>query len=76
MIFPITSSICLFLVGNDNKDEHQDNTMFELSEAGKLHVVTNVVLDAYKRIYSNHRFSVQEKKFIKETARERSKAIN
>ncbi len=71
VIFPITSSICLFLVGNDNKDEYQDNMLFELSEAGKNHVTTNVVLDAYKKIYSNHRFSVQEKKFIKEIAAER-----
>jgi len=74
VIFPITSSICLFLVGNDNKDIHQDNTLFELSDAGKKHITTNVVLDAYKRIYSNHRFSVQEKKFIKDIARERKRA--
>ena len=74
VIFPITSSICLFLVGNDNKDVHQDNILFELSDAGKKHITTNVVLDAYKRIYSNHRFSVQEKKFIKDIARERNRA--
>lgn len=71
VIFPITSSICLFMVGNENKDVYQDNKLFELSEAGRNHVTTNVVLDAYKKIYSNHRFSVQEKKFIKEIATER-----
>lgn len=37
----------------------------------KKHITTNVVLDAYKRIYSNHRFSVDEKKFIKKIAIER-----
>lgn len=71
VIFPITSAICLILVGNENKDVYQDNTLFELTEAGKKHITTNVVLDAYKRIYSNHRFSVTEKKFIKEIATER-----
>ena len=73
VIFPITSNICLFLVGNENKDVYPDNTLFELTEAGKKHVTTNVILDAYERIYSNHRFSVQEKKFIKEIAAERIK---
>ena len=72
VIFPITSSICLILVGNENKDVYQDNTLFELTEAGKKHITTNVVLDAYRKIYSNHRFSVAEKKFIKEIAAERN----
>ena len=71
VIFPITSSICLFLVGNENKDVYQDNTLFKLSEDGKKHITVNVVLDAYKSIYSNHRFSVQEKKFIKEIVAKR-----
>lgn len=71
IVFPITSSICLFLFGNENKNISKDNTLFELTEDGKRHVITNVVLDAYKKIYSNHRFSIQEKKFIKEIATER-----
>lgn len=71
VFFPITSSVCLFLVGNDNKDVYLDNSMFELTEDGKKHVITNVVLDAYKKIYSNHRFSISEKKFIKDISRER-----
>lgn len=71
VIFPITSSICLILVGNENKDVYQDNTLFELTEAGKKHITSNVVLDAYKRIYSNHRFSIDEKRFIKKIAIER-----
>lgn len=71
VIFPITSSICLILVGNENKDVYQDNTLFELTEDGKKYITTNVVLDAYKRIYSNHRFSADEKKFIKKIAIER-----
>ena len=70
IIFPITSSICLFLLGNENKDAHKDNTLFELSEAGKMHVSTNVIVDAYKKIYSNHKFSVLEKKYIKQIAAE------
>lgn len=71
VIFPITSAICLILLGNENKDVYQDNTLFELTEAGKKHITSNVVLDAYKRIYSNHRFSIDEKRFIKEIATER-----
>ena len=71
VVFPITSSICLFLLGNENKDVYKNNTLFELSEAGKKHVISNVVLDAYKKIYSNHKFSVAEKKYIKEIVKER-----
>ena len=71
IIFPITSSICLLMLGNENKGMYPENTMAELNEEGKKYITTNVVLDAYKKIYSNHRFSVQEKKFIKEIATER-----
>lgn len=73
VIFPITSSICLFLFGKDNKDKHSDNSLFELSDAGKKHVMANVVLDAYQKVYSNHRFSIEEKRFIKELCMERNK---
>ena len=72
VIFPITSSICLIMAGNENKGVYQENTLFQLTESGKKHITTNVILDAYKRIYSNHRFSVEEKKFIKEIAAERT----
>lgn len=64
VVFPITPSICLFLVGNEKKDVIKNNTLFELSEAGVKHVTANVIVDAYKKIYSDHRFSVQEKKYI------------
>ncbi|WP_288885364.1 DUF4238 domain-containing protein [uncultured Eubacterium sp.] len=75
VIFPITSSICLFLFGNDHKDMYKDNILFELSENGKKHVISSVVLDAYKKIYSNHRFNVSEKKYIKEIANERKSLL-
>lgn len=73
VVFPITSSLCLFLVGNERKDMYRDNSLFVLSEDGKKHITTNVVLDAYQRIYSNHRYSVEEKKFIKDVSLGRNK---
>ena len=68
VIFPITSSICLFLFSDENVLGYQDNVLYKLTEDGRNHVTTNVVLDAYRKIYSNHRFSVSEKRLIKEAA--------
>lgn len=68
VIFPITSSICLFLFSDENVLGYKDNVLYKLTEDGKNHITTNVVLDAYKKNYSNHRFSVPEKRVIKEAA--------
>ncbi|SDB30247.1 DUF4238 domain-containing protein [Eubacterium oxidoreducens] len=71
VIFPITSSICMILLEDENKQQYSNNVLFELTEEEKEYIVENVVLDAYERIYTNHRFSVSEKKYIKEIAKNR-----
>lgn len=71
IIFPISSQICLFMFGNEDKKKQRKNFLFPIDEACREEIIKSMSVSAFEKIYSNHFFDKEERKYIKEIMKDR-----
>ena len=64
IIFPITASLCLIMVGGENKDRYPKNCLFEITDEWRKHIFAAMCCTTDKKIFSNHKFDKDELKII------------
>lgn len=71
IIFPITSQICLFMFGNEDKKMQRKNFLFPIDEGHREEIIKSMSATAFEKVYSNHIFDKKERKYIKEIMKDR-----
>lgn len=71
IIFPISSQICLFMFGNEDKKNQRKNYLFPIDEACREVIIKSMSVSAFEKVYSNHFFDKEERKYIKEIMKDR-----
>ncbi|MBD5536253.1 MAG: DUF4238 domain-containing protein [Lachnospiraceae bacterium] len=71
IIFPISSQICLFMFGNQDKKMQRKNFLFPIDEGCREEIVKSMSASAFEKVYSNHIFDKKERKYIKEIMKDR-----
>ncbi|MBD5487058.1 MAG: DUF4238 domain-containing protein [Lachnospiraceae bacterium] len=71
IIFPISSQICLFMFGNEDKKKQRKNFLFPIDEGHREEIIKSMSVSAFEKIYSNHIFDKKERKYIKEIMKNR-----
>ena len=66
IVFPISSELCLFLFGNENKRNCRKNFLFPISDEIKEEIIKSMAVSSFGKIYSNHILDKNEKKYINE----------
>lgn len=67
IIFPITSELCLFLFGNENKQGCRNNFLFSITDEIRENLIYSMASSSFEKLYSNHILDKNEKKYIKNT---------
>lgn len=73
IIFPITASLCLIMVGGENKDRYPKNCLFEITDEWRKHIFAAMCCTTDKKIFSNHKFDKDELKIIDEVHKDEAK---
>lgn len=73
IIFPISSQICLFMFGNEDKKMHRKNFLFPIKENHREEIIKSMSALAFGKIYSNHIFDERERRYIREIMKDREK---
>lgn len=71
IIFPISSQICLFLFGGDEKKEYPKNFLFPVNEAVREEIIESIAYASFEKLYSNHSLNKQELRYINEVMKHR-----
>lgn len=71
IIFPISSQICLFMFGNEDKKMQRKNFLFPIDEVCREEIVKSMSASAFEKVYSNHILDKKERKHIKEIMKDR-----
>lgn len=71
VIFPITSELCLFLIGKEDKEFYPKNFLFAIGDETREEIIKSMTSSSFREIYSNHLFDKNERKFIKEVLKEK-----
>lgn len=66
IIFPITSEICLFMFGGEDKKRYPKNSLFPIGDDGREEILKSMADSSFGKIYSNHLLDKKEKKFVEE----------
>ena len=66
IIFPITSELCLFLFGEEDKKHVPKNFLFNINENNREEILKSMVASSQKKIYANHLPDKREMRFIKD----------
>ena len=70
IIFPISSKLCLFLFGNENKENCRKNFLFPIEDEIKEEIIKSMTVSSFGKLYSNHILDKNEKKHIKQAKKE------
>jgi hypothetical protein len=70
VVFPITSSICLVLLGGDKKEKYKNNILFPIDGKTREYICGCIASTAFKRVYSNHFLSDREIRIIEQSREE------
>lgn len=70
IIFPISSEICLFLFGKENRENCRKNFLFPIGDEIKKEVIKSMTKSSLGKLYSNHIMDKTERKYIKEAMNE------
>lgn len=73
IIFPISSQICLFMFGNEEKKIQRKNFLFPINESHREEIIKSMSATAFEKVYSNHIFDKKERKYIKEIMKDRER---
>ena len=71
IIFPISSQICLFMFGNEDKKMQRKNFLFPIDDDYREEIIKSIADSAFEKVYSNHVFDKKERKYIKEIMKDR-----
>lgn len=71
IIFPISSQICLFMFGNEDKKMQRKNFLFPIDEEYREEIIKSMSALAFEKVYANHVFDKKERKYIKEIMKDR-----
>lgn len=71
IIFPISSQICLFMFGNEDKKKQRKNFLFQIDDDYREEIIKSMSASAFEKVYSNHIFNKKERKYIKEIMKDR-----
>lgn len=71
IIFPISSQICLFMFGNEDKKMQRKNFLFPIDVDYREEIIKSMSVSAFEKVYSNHIFDKKERKYIKEIMKDR-----
>lgn len=71
IIFPISSQICLFMFGNEDKKMQRKNFLFPIGEEHREEIIKSMSASAFEKVYSNHIFDKKERRYIKEIMKDR-----
>ena len=66
IIVPITSELCLFLFGNENKAKYRKNFLFPIVDEIQQEIIKSMSASSFGKLYSNHILTKMERKYIKE----------
>ncbi len=67
VLFPITSELCLILIGRELKNEcRKKNFLFPAKEDAVEQVFADMSRSAYEKIYANHELNPKELKLLKD----------
>lgn len=72
IIFPVSSELCLFLFGNENKAKYWKNFLFPIGDETKKEIIKSMAASSFGKLYSNHILTKMEQKYIKEVISESS----
>lgn len=64
VIFPISASICLILLGGEKKKQYRHNVLFPIDKNARDYICGAIASTAFEKIYSNHLLSKQERRII------------
>lgn len=71
IIFPVSSELCLFLFGNENKAKYRKNFLSPIGDEIKQEIIKSMAA-SFGKLYSNHILTKMEQKYIKEVISESS----
>lgn len=71
IIFPISSQICLFLFGEEEKKKYPKNFLFPVKEVVREEIIKSMAYTSFEKIYSNHRLNKSELRYINEAIKDR-----
>lgn len=73
VIFPISSEICLILLGGEEKKEYKrDNFLVPMNESIRKMIVQAISDSAFEKIYANHALDEQELQWVEEVMKSKS----
>lgn len=75
IIFPISSQICLFMFGSEDKRRYRKNFLFPIGEEHREEIIKSMSASAFKKVYLNHIFDKKEKRYIKEIMKDRERCV-
>ena len=64
VIFPITSKICLFLFGKEDKKKYPKNFLFEINNETRETILKSMTDSSFEKLYSNHLLEKREIGFV------------
>lgn len=71
IIFPISSQICLFMFGNEDKRMQRKNFLFPIDEEHREEIIKSMSASAFEKVYANHVLDKKERRYIKEIMNDR-----
>ncbi len=71
IVFPISSKICLFLFGNEEKECYPKNFLFPIKDSDRRYILKTITLSSFEYIYSNHLLDDNEKRIIKKVKKKK-----
>ncbi|MBQ6408615.1 MAG: DUF4238 domain-containing protein [Butyrivibrio sp.] len=71
VIFPITSKLCLYMFGGDEKKNVRKNFLFLINAGHREEIIKSISASALENIYTNHILDKTERKYIKEIIQDR-----
>lgn len=71
IIFPISSELCLFLFGKENKSNYPKNFLFPIDDEVREEIFKSMTASSFGKLYSNHILDKKEQKYIKEVMKDK-----
>lgn len=71
IIFPISSQICLFMFGSEDKKMQRKNFLFPIDEEYREEIIKSMSASSFEKVYANHVFDKKERRYIKQIMNDR-----
>ncbi len=73
IIFPITSKLCFYMYGAEEKANVRKNCLFPINEYDREEIIKSIAASAFKKVYSSKELNDNEKGYINEILSDRRK---